>query len=905
MPHNFSQPSFQYNPMNFNNYGYNRGSSHDFSAPLGSPNPSLNSYNQGYPNNNSPGANGPNTYSYSHNGYHNSNGYYSSSHGNNTGNRGNSRMKNGSQKPHYKNNRFHDSNHSRKSNPSYSPHHQRQPDYSMAYQVPYGGYAHFIPQMSCLPPQPYLEEDHIPMYQPLFTPGIPQIPHMQAGHPSEHMMSNEYMIPQPSSHYHRFNGQLDEPPVMFDDSLSPESVSEPGFGEFVRTGGNFASELPWLSVPEKAFPKRQFIRKHREKERLKTIEPKEIEIEAKVEVEVETETETSKSFEVKEELKNNIQQEGKKHDDQDKPISLADSSLPKEPIATAENIPESSVESPNFLESASASSTDVSDVSTASSNTSPASSPPSTKSWAEKLKASPSKSPTSPQKKAITAKPTAPANGDPSKQSKSPAANGHSLSSQQSLLPNKNAIKKDPIGVVLAAFDYEKVKKEYSHNNIVRGIGNTGNICFMNSILQVLMHCPPFFKLLEYIKQNSMFQIKSETPLMDAIIELSRELCKPHRRETEALQPSTATEVSKHPISPEAFYSVMRNQPPFKHYKRGHQEDAEEFLGHLLESLHDEFLAAMKSSASLIEAKKKEEEEINGTSSSNEDSNEWLEVGKNNKEVTIQQNTGFGKTPISQLFAGNLRSTLNIPSKKPSITREPFQQIQLDISDSDVHSIEDALINLAKPEKLQYSISADQEVCATKQLLIDDTPEILVAHLKRFSYTADDQGYPNAQEQVRKISKPISYPSQLQIPREAVTAAVATPELPLYTLCGVIYHHGPSATSGHYTADIKTVGDDGKEEWINVDDIMLNKISLPNDLAPNKPRSVVAGSMASVLANKNRNKPSASSSSSSSPAASAGTNTPTAASVVAGNSDKSGSTKTAYILFYTKNRSNE
>lgn len=134
--------------------------------------------------------------------------------------------------------------------------------------------------------------------------------------------------------------------------------------------------------------------------------------------------------------------------------------------------------------------------------------------------------------------------------------------------------------------------------------------------------------------------------------------------------------------------------------------------------------------------------------------------------MTVQHNAGFGKTPISQLFAGNLRSTLHVPSKKPSITREPFQQIQLDISDPDVDSIEDAFVNLTKPEKLQFSTSTQQEVRATKQILIDDAPEILVAHLKRFSYTVDDKKeYPDVQEQVRKISKPITYPSHLQLPR--------------------------------------------------------------------------------------------------------------------------------------------
>ncbi|CAG8828095.1 3042_t:CDS:2, partial [Dentiscutata erythropus] len=42
-----------------------------------------------------------------------------------------------------------------------------------------------------------------------------------------------------------------------------------------------------------------------------------------------------------------------------------------------------------------------------------------------------------------------------------------------------------------------------------------------------------------------------------------------------------------------------------------------------------------------------------------------------------------------------------------------------------------------------------------------------------------------------------------------------------YQLFGVVYHHGKSATGGHYTADILRYDD----EWLHVDDTTITQIS--------------------------------------------------------------------------------
>jgi ubiquitin carboxyl-terminal hydrolase 10 len=90
---------------------------------------------------------------------------------------------------------------------------------------------------------------------------------------------------------------------------------------------------------------------------------------------------------------------------------------------------------------------------------------------------------------------------------------------------------------------------------------------------------------------------------------------------------------------------------------KGRQEDAEEFLGFLLDGLHEELLPAT------------EEQKADS----------WIEVGKNSKPLVARFGAN-GETLISRLFCGRMRSIVKSTGSKDSITLEPFQSLQLDMT---------------------------------------------------------------------------------------------------------------------------------------------------------------------------------------------------------------------------------
>jgi ubiquitin carboxyl-terminal hydrolase 10 len=262
--------------------------------------------------------------------------------------------------------------------------------------------------------------------------------------------------------------------------------------------------------------------------------------------------------------------------------------------------------------------------------------------------------------------------------------------------------------------------------------------------------------------------------------------------------------------------------------QRGHQQDAQEFLGFLLEGLHDECAQVMRaapgSAASTTPTSSLPSPTSSRAGDAFEAADDWLEVGPRQRSA-VTRSSGHSHTlsPITKIFGGQLRSEFRVPGNKNSVTLEPYQPLQLDIGAPEIRNIIDALKGLTRPEVLHGDFNSPhgKDVRATKQVFIESVPPVLILHLKRFQFDAEGYGG------TVKIWKKVGYPLEFEFPREVLSRQTRNTILadnsgaPRYRLTAVVYHHGKNASGGHYTVDVRR--QDGRE-WIRIDDTVIRRV---------------------------------------------------------------------------------
>lgn len=388
-------------------------------------------------------------------------------------------------------------------------------------------------------------------------------------------------------------------------------------------------------------------------------------------------------------------------------------------------------------------------------------------------------------------------------------------------------VSEDPVALEMAEL-LERVNLVHKPVSLQpRGLINRGNWCYINATLQALVACPPMYHLMKSIPLYSKVQRPcTSTPMIDSFVRLMNEFTnmpvppKPRQvlgdRVMREIRPGAAFE-------PTYIYRLL-TLIESSLSEKGRQEDAEEYLGFILNGLHEEMLALKGlltpdsqklpvSNGPMSQAVNKEELEELGEGSEDE----WEQVGPRNKTAVTRQ-AHFVQTPITGIFGGHIRSVVYQQSSKDSATLQPFFTLQLDIQSDKIHTVQDALESLVARESVQgYTTKSKQEVEVSRRVTLEKLPPVLVLHLKRFVYEKTGG--------CQKLVKNIDYPVDLEISRELLSPGVKNKNLKshrTYRLFAVVYHHGSSATGGHYTTDVFQIGLSG---WLRIDDQTVRVVS--------------------------------------------------------------------------------
>uniref|UniRef100_A0A8D3CV51 Ubiquitin carboxyl-terminal hydrolase n=1 Tax=Scophthalmus maximus TaxID=52904 RepID=A0A8D3CV51_SCOMX len=400
-------------------------------------------------------------------------------------------------------------------------------------------------------------------------------------------------------------------------------------------------------------------------------------------------------------------------------------------------------------------------------------------------------------------------------------------------------VSEDPMAPKLAEL-IENVKLIHKPVSLQpRGLINKGNWCYINATLQALIACPPMYHLMKSIPLHSETQRPcTSTPMIDNFVRLVNEFNNmpvPSKAKQQAVGDKVMKDIRPGvPFEPTYIYKLLtliksslseKNLTTHLKGKKGRQEDAEEYLGFTLNGLHEEMLALKK----LISPQEEKAPTPNGPESQpavEEDvadkdgegsDDEWEQVGPRNK-TSITRQADFVRTPITDIFGGHIRSVVYQQNSKESATLQPFFTLQLDIQSEKIRTVQEALDTLVARESVQgYTSKTKQEIEISRRVTLEELPPVLVLHLKRFVFEKTGG--------CQKLTKNIDYPVDLEISKDILSSGVRSKVVKgqrTYRLFAVVYHHGNSATGGHYTTDVFHIGLNG---WLRIDDQAVKVIN--------------------------------------------------------------------------------
>ncbi|XP_055593578.1 ubiquitin carboxyl-terminal hydrolase 38 isoform X2 [Uranotaenia lowii] len=323
------------------------------------------------------------------------------------------------------------------------------------------------------------------------------------------------------------------------------------------------------------------------------------------------------------------------------------------------------------------------------------------------------------------------------------------------------------------------------------GLVNLGNTCYMNSVLQALVMTKQF--------SREILMSKIDAPLFFQIQKLLALLLHSDRPE----------------LTPRALLAAAR--PP--DFVPGYQQDSSEFLGYLLEKLHEQEANKMKEK-NLTNANV----QCDGITMMQSTPFPGDDLPQQNicKKQEQLKDSLLPPTLIQKTFDGKLKVTYQCKQcGSQSTNLDTFRSFELsfpELSGIEAdHSVQKLLDFYCSSEKLvgdnQYFCDKCKRLCdGERSIRINKSPRNLILTLKHFRY--DQQRHTRI-----KLMNKVLLSEEVSV---RVVSEIAPPNVIRYSLYAAIVHAGTNMDSGHYY----TYAQDKPNCWYKFSDNYVTKCSI-------------------------------------------------------------------------------
>eukprot|EP00557_Chaetoceros_sp_GSL56_P003453 CAMPEP_0176504690 /NCGR_PEP_ID=MMETSP0200_2-20121128/16076_1 /TAXON_ID=947934 /ORGANISM="Chaetoceros sp., Strain GSL56" /LENGTH=489 /DNA_ID=CAMNT_0017904155 /DNA_START=100 /DNA_END=1569 /DNA_ORIENTATION=+ len=379
------------------------------------------------------------------------------------------------------------------------------------------------------------------------------------------------------------------------------------------------------------------------------------------------------------------------------------------------------------------------------------------------------------------------------------------------------------------------------------GLANLGNSCYMNCILQCLVHVEPLTNYILSSKKKEQKEEEEEEEEEGEPSSLSSSFTKDINRTNPLGSGGKVAEAyaslikaiwsGQHTfLSPQALKNTIATFAP--QFQNTRQHDAQEFLSFLIDGLHEDLNRVSFSSSSSSSLSLSLSSSSSPTVTIIHDAKSIR--GKGGKDPN---NGGGGddtllacKTWAHHLlrndsiivdhFQGMQRTSLTCPRcKNQSIKFDVYSSISLTLkgrTDGRPICLYSCLQNFTGEEQLDdcnawYCSNCKVNVNAIKCVKLWTVPNILVLHLNRFTFRSSKRRGGGMLQS--KIEDVVDFPVDHLNMEPFVHGPKATSSnnddgsggslnaAPIYKLVGIVEHSGETADSGHYTATVRNSRD--------------------------------------------------------------------------------------------------